>query len=293
MPYRPGVGPQKDSDLESIEDVYRSENVFVNNVAVALHEAPGTFEGGVFIPIDTYVYDEFHAIPVLSDAGVNAPFDDVNAFPGGSFDASSRYPNFQQSEVAEVPGAPERLPATRNPTGIPVDCLSFETGSPFNYNQNLTPNFTIGDFSIGAHFKHGIKAQNGLSLTEILCNLQALAVNIVEPLRVRFPGFRINSGFRSADRLQHGQGQAVDLQYPSLPAARYNEIAVWCIANLPFDQLIFEHGNSIWIHISYNRTAAQQRNRILTMYKNNYTAGLTNHYAPSAPFPPAEEVNLA
>ncbi len=288
MPYRPGAGPQKDSDLISVEDVYRSDNVFVNNVPVALHEPPYTVEGGVNIPTDTYVYDQFHADPIIQEAGINAPFDDVNAVAGGNFDASSRYPNVSLELPDEVPGAQERIPARRNPTGISVDCKSFQL-SPLDYNEQLSPNYVIGDFSIYQHFPHKIRPQNGLTLTDILCNLQSLAVNIVEPLRAKYPGFRINSGFRSADSGQHGRGQAVDVQWPGKPPKDYNEIAVWCIANLPFDQFIFEHGLSIWIHMSYNRLGGRTGpNSILTYYPKkspNYVSGLINYYAPSEPFP--------
>ena len=41
MPYIQGGGDQKDSGLPSVKDVYHSSNVFVNNVAVALWQAPG------------------------------------------------------------------------------------------------------------------------------------------------------------------------------------------------------------------------------------------------------------
>ncbi len=292
MPYRPGAGPQKNSDLVSIEDVFRSENVFVNNVAVATHEAPGTFEGGVLIPIDTYVYDEFHAAPLLDVAGLNAPFDDENAVDGGNFNGAAAYPNAASSLPTEVLGAAEPLPPGRVPSGIPVSCGAFEI-SPLDYDQNLSPNYTIRNLSAGAVFPHRVAAQAGLSVQDILCNMQALAVNILEPLRAEYPGFNINSGFRiGSGTSQHGRGQAVDVQWPGKPAADYNEIATWCITNLPFDQFIFEHGNSIWIHLSYNRLSNIQRNIILTYYPNispNYQAGLRNYYAPTVPFPPPEE----
>jgi hypothetical protein len=300
MPYRPGAGPQKESDLVSIEDVYRSENVFVNNVAVALHEAPGTFEGGspadggVFIPTDTYVYDEFHANDVLQIAGVNAPLDDENAFAGGSFDGAAQYPNADASLQPQAPGIPtdEPLPPGRVPSGIPVTCGAFIV-DPIDYDQNLSPNYTIRNLSIGAVFKHAVRPQRGLSTQDILCNMQALAVNIIEPLRVQFPGFNINSGFRQGNTTsQHQIGQALDVQWPGLPSSAYNEIAVWIITNLPFDQFIFEHGKNIWLHISYNRFLNNQRNQILTMYQGNFAAGLRNYYSPSTPWPsPPEEEN--
>lgn len=286
MPYKVGNGPP-------IEDVYKSNNVFANNVPVALHLPPGTIEGGVYIPADEFAYDTFHAAAVLADAGLNAPFDDENAFDGGSFNGSAAYPTATTSLPGEVPGAAEDIPPKTESDGIPIECGAVE--DPLNYDQNLTENFTIRDLSVGAHFPHRIAAQNGLSVQDIVCNLQAVAVNLLEPLREKYPGFRINSGFRRGEGTtsQHNRGQAVDLQWPGLAPSGYNGIAVWCIANLPFDQFIFEHGNSIWIHMSYNRGGRRSApNDILTYYPRiepNYKAGLRNYYAPSAPFPPAEE----
>ena len=113
--------------------------------------------------------------------------------------------------------------------------------------------------------------------------MKGLAVNILEPLRAQYPKIRINSAFRGTASLsggkvsQHQKGEAVDIQIPLMAPKGYLPIAEWCIANLPFDQLIFEHGNSIWLHISYKR-GGKQRKELLTMYKGNYESGLTLYY---------------
>lgn len=292
--YRKGAGAQKNSDNPAVDDVFRSEDVFINFVPAVTYTAPQASEGGVLVPIDTYIYDQEHAQPLLDVAGLNAPFDDINAFDGGTFDGAAVYPNADGSLQPQAPGIPtdEPLPPGRVPTGISVECGNFIT-SPIDYDQNVSPNYTIRNFSVGAVFPHPIRAQNNLSVQDILCNLQALAINIVEPLRAEYPGFNINSGFRVGQSTsQHGRGQGVDVQWPGKPAADYNEIAVWCIANLPFDQFIFEHGKSIWIHMSYNRGLTRQRNQILTFYQGVFKSGLRNYYAPSAPWPqppPPEE----
>jgi hypothetical protein len=75
---------------------------------------------------------------------------------------------------------------------------------------------------------------------------------------------------------------SIDVQWPGKPPRDYTEIGQWVAANLPFDQLIFEHGNSIWLHISYDRSKTTQRNQKLTYYTKaqpNYKPGLTNYYA--------------
>jgi hypothetical protein len=73
--------------------------------------------------------------------------------------------------------------------------------------------FTIGDLSKGAVFSHNIQAQGGLSEQEIVCNLEALATHIIQPLKNEFGSFTINSGFRvGAGKSQHTKGQALDIQ---------------------------------------------------------------------------------
>jgi hypothetical protein len=154
------------------------------------------------------------------------------------------------------------------------------TKDKLDYLEQLSPNYKVADLSIKTVFKHKIKAQKGLSERDIVCNLKNLAVNILEPLKKKYPTLRVNSGFRGKPSLgggktsQHELGEAIDIQFPNFTDdADYVPVAKWVIANLPFDQLIFEHGISIWLHISLKR-GGTQRGQLLTMYKGNYTSGL-------------------
>jgi hypothetical protein len=152
-----------------------------------------------------------------------------------------------------------------------------------DYNMNLSPNYRLRDLSIGCIFAHKIKAQVGLSERDIVCNLRNLAINILEPLRKKYPNIRINSAFRGTASIpggvsQHQKGEAVDIQIPGSSPKDYIPLANWCRANLPFDQLIFEHGNSIWLHISCKKEETQ-RKQLLTMYKGKYQSGLRLYYA--------------
>lgn len=140
--------------------------------------------------------------------------------------------------------------------------------------------FTIGDLSTDALFSHEIVDQNGLTRQDIVCNMQGLAEKILQPLMEEYGLFRINSGFRKAvGSSQHNKGQAVDIQNPSWPIEKYTEIAEWMAENLPCDQLILEHGNSIWLHVSFDSTKTTQRGQLLTMLNGNYEPGLKNYYA--------------
>jgi len=56
----------------------------------------------------------------------------------------------------------------------------------------------------------------------------------------------------------------------------YFEASKWVTENLLFDQFIFEHGNSIWFHLSFR--AGSNRKQIKTMYQGSYTWGTTLYY---------------
>lgn len=151
------------------------------------------------------------------------------------------------------------------------------TSATLNYNEQLSKNYKLRNLSIETLFPHRIKAQVGLSERDIVCNLKNLAVNILEPLKAKYPNVRVNSAFRgtpsAGGKSQHMKGEAVDVQFPGISDSDYMPIAKWIALNLPFDQMIFEHGNSIWLHISCKRNG-NQRKQLLTMYKGDYEPGL-------------------
>jgi uncharacterized Zn-binding protein involved in type VI secretion len=221
-----------------------------------------------FIPDDPYT--PAYVRPLQQRSGERAPHDEPGV-PPRNYGYKETPPRSNRSNAVTDNTAGRRA------VGLPVNCGNF--ASPIDYNQSLTANYTIASLSRKAYFAHNIVAQHGLSESEILCNLKALAENIIEPLRAKYPGFQINSGFRVGQAEgQHGRGQAVDVQWVGRPYKSMTEIAVWCRDNLPVDQFIFEHGNGIWFHLSYNRTAGRQRGSILTYYQDVYKTGITNHY---------------
>jgi uncharacterized Zn-binding protein involved in type VI secretion len=246
----------------------------VDSQTTVFANEPGENIDGIFLPENPY--QTFYVKRIIQEAGNNAPHDDPDSeVIAYNTPADSIPGSVDESKPADV------TPATED-EGQPTDCGDFET-NPIDYNQKLSPNFSIKNLSIGAVFAHNIVAQNGLSTADIICNLKGLAENILEPLNSEYPGFRVNSGFRKGTSTsQHNRGMSCDLQWPGLSPAGYTPIAIWIRDNLPFDQLIFEHGNSIWLHISYNRTIDKQRNQLLTYYPSvipNYKPGLTNYYA--------------
>lgn len=123
--------------------------------------------------------------------------------------------------------------------------------TPFGPNAVYVPKVSGGDNKF-------IKAQNGLTVPQILSNMSNLAANIWEPLKQKYPGAIITNTFRqnppggSMNQSQHGTGQAMDIQVPGFGAAQYFEMAKWIRDNLPINQLLQERsGTTIWIHVSH------------------------------------------
>jgi hypothetical protein len=179
------------------------------------------------------------------------------------------------------------------------EAADIKCGDGVNYDGKVSPNYTLGDLSIRCNWRHKIIQETtekmGLTPNQVVCNLQNVAINILEPIRKQFPGVNVNSAYRSAPaaggatKSQHMKGEAVDLQWPGKKPSEYVPIAQWCIENLPYDQLIFEHGNSIWLHISCVK-GGPQRKELLTMWTgylkytdrtppSKYRPGLHLHYS--------------
>ena len=265
---------------------------------------------GVWQPTDTLVLEEPADPPLQSVEELLNIIPDDNNTPEGALeiveetdvevlsdeaqDAGSQIRNVQTILRRIVPSAditesddPEKLEVTPNDfNGKSIECIGAVKDILKLYETKMTPNYKVRSLSLDCLMPHKIKAQRGLSFEDIVCNLKALAVNILEPLRAQYPKIRINSGFRGTPSVpggvsQHEKGQAVDIQIPGYDPEDYLPFAEWCVKNLPFDQLIFEHGNSIWLHISYDRNKNKQRKDLKTMYLNKYTPGITLHYAKS------------
>ena len=218
---------------------------------------------------------------VLALAGSNAAFDDDDTGENAALVVPS-----EDIPVKQVI-TPDETPDVVKPNPGPQVCEGI-TEDNIEETMELTPNFTLAKLSSKALFKHTVQAQAGFTKAEIVCNLKALATNILEPLLAQYPGFRVNSGFRTVTtgKSQHERGMACDIQWPGISNKEYLARAQWIKANLPYDQLIFEHGNSIWLHLAYSRVRANnnlsQRNMVLTYYPKvspQYKPGITLHYA--------------
>jgi hypothetical protein len=102
--------------------------------------------------------------------------------------------------------------------------------------------------------------------------LQATIINVMQPLRNAMGRpIRVTSGYRSlacntkiggATNSQHMRGQAIDFQDP---AGNLAQMFYYIKDNLPFDQLIWEKGDTnqpLWIHVSY-KSDGSNRGKVL------------------------------
>jgi hypothetical protein len=115
---------------------------------------------------------------------------------------------------------------------------------------------------------------------EHLENFKKLAENIFEPIRNHFNvPIHISSGYRSKAlntsiggslTSQHCSGEAIDIDMDGSSNGVTNKMVFDFIkANLNFDQMIWEFGNSNnpdWVHVSYESTG-KQRKQILKASK--------------------------
>lgn len=170
------------------------------------------------------------------------------------------------------------------------DCLEFKAGD-IPGTTKLSPNYTVAMLTTNTLVSnYPLKDHAGLKDYEIACNLRQLCLNVLEPLKAKYPTARINSGFRSSSSIsgkvsQHETGQAADISFGGIPREQYKDIAAWIRDNLEFDQVILEYGPAypgrdpgMWVHVSFNAKAAKQRKQVMTAHFVNgnakYTQGL-------------------
>lgn len=152
-----------------------------------------------------------------------------------------------------------RSTITNNSIG---NCAEFKQLRNFPLTLRLSKNYKLGDFNRG---NWTLQNQGGLTKGEIVCNLQNLANNILEPLASQYGknNVIITSGLRNVtdtfpnEKSDHLRGCAVDLQFKGKADSEYAQIAEWIQSNLPYKQLLLEYTKnkegvtkSAWIHVS-------------------------------------------
>ena len=195
----------------------------------------------------------------------------------------------QKENVDMTPSTSTETATTKQPevvTNSNYNYNDIEAATSFPASFQLSPNFTLGQLTTGARVSnYALRAQNTngreYSAKDIVKNLRDLCYNVLEPLKAMYPSAVVNSGFRhtSNGKSQHERGQAADMAIPSVDR---DANAAWPIAqaiansSIPFDQFIFEQNNTIWFHLSYDKSRGKQRGMVMSKPRGqvNPTVGL-------------------
>lgn len=200
----------------------------------------------------------------------------------GARSTTQLYPGYNSSppyisdSSLRVPDNINRIETT------PVDSSDIINRVGFSGEEQLSKYVKLKDLTTNAVFGHRLRAQAGLTEGQLAANLQALSVNVIDRLVERYGrgSFIITSAFRPATQSrggqglsQHGFGQAVDIQFPSISNSEYANRAQELLSVIPFDQLLLEYQSTgsgrPWIHISFSSQG--NRRQYFTMYNHQRT----------------------
>ena len=207
-------------------------------------KTPGAFiigEDGALPPLPAPV----NGLPVYLDAPLSAGEKAALAALGVPTEPADYTPNPSQTDF-EIPASPFVLPVT---------CTAFT--DPTDPTNQLSTNLTLANLIL----ENSVVAQGGLSVEEIVCNMERLAKNLLEPIIAQYGMPVFTSGFRYGSNTSfHNMGCAVDMQWPGITDEEYYTRCKWIKDNLPFAELILEYGgNRPWIHAAYNETEGDSR----------------------------------
>ena len=235
-----------------VEPVYDSGNVYANGVVIALYNAATTL-GSFSAPTVPRV--------TVTSAVQNVEGDDANTegkVEADRFLAEGRITPDEHRTITTTPTPqtegvkPGTVIAGRENNTV-ISGITFETV--------LTPNgTTLAQLIKNVTFPRTLAQLNEHSSSvpnanAVVNNLAALALNVIEPIKAKYPNALITNSYRQGltSSSQHNTGQACDLQFRGVAAHDYYNIAVWISKNISYDQLLLEYlpSKTVWIHISY------------------------------------------
>lgn len=247
---------------------------------VAVIEGPGSGNTDFTNSFQTGVTRVEAAMYMADDTNVDGP-------STGSDPVNRTVQRYEERAIGDQEKIETVVATAPPPTGVPPppvtsDCSEIQSQLPgFDFYTppfQLSTHFNLAQVSTQTLVsKYTVEGQVGLSDRDIICNLRALCVNVLEPMYAMYGAtMRVNSGFRKGSGTsQHYRGEAVDISFTDTTTAAANFARAQQITNtFNYDQYIFEQNNSIWHHISY-KAAGPQRRQILTKPRGNkYLPGL-------------------
>ena len=198
------------------------------------------------------------------------------------------------SSGANVQGVLNKLTGTTN-MGMKFDfspvissVVPREVVNEFAHFTNFPPTlqlskyFNLGDLTtrVGeASYQNKLLPQGNLKASDIAVNLKALSVNVLDPIREKYPNTQIMTGFVQGDTSHaFGQGLGTNLQFYGATDTQYFEYAKWIKENVAFDQMILHYKTTgdehPWIHLSFNPDGNRDHtstDKVMT-YMNNVKA---------------------
>ncbi len=148
-------------------------------------------------------------------------------------------------------------------------------------DERLSANFTLGEMIRSeSASRRGIRNEPGeaeIRALRLLCEkvLQPVREHYDRPLVVTsgFRSPRLNTAIGGSASSQHCKGEAADF---TVPGVSNLEVCRWIERTLNYDQLIYEFGESGWIHCSFS--AHRMRNMELSAVRRGgrvqYLSGL-------------------
>lgn len=236
-----------------VEPVYDSGNVFANGSPIALYNAHAT-DGSFTAPTVPRV--------TVVAAVQNVEGDDDNTAGKKQADEFLAAGKITKAEHAAITTTPSPKGEGVKPGAVVAGKTSAAVTGDLSYSTVLTPGgTTLGMMIKNVTFPRTIQqlAESHPSVTSpqnVVNNLAALALNVVEPVKKQYPNAFLTNSFRHGASIgggAHGTGQACDIQFRGVSAHDYYDIAVWMSKNIPYDQLLLEYlpGKTVWIHVSY------------------------------------------
>ena len=233
------------------EPYYDAINVRANGQLIALYNAASIPGGGTSPGVGPVTVSQ--AVQNNDNPG------DEGAKQAAAFLAEGKITQQQYDTITkEIP------PAGKGVAPVPITVAGKDAGAiapPYSLTTVLTPGgTTLGDMINKVTFPRTVaqlsEGYPGMTPSQIVNNLAALALNIYEPLKKQYPKVLMTNSFRHGAAIgggQHGTGQAADFQFRGVNSNAYFDIAVWMSKNLPYDQLLLEYlrGKTVWIHCSY------------------------------------------